>query len=360
MGDYTDLFTYLDDYADEIYYEGPVPKKSPNSFHPFSRLPYDLRAHIWRLYCPVLATQPQILQFDFLSHALGALRGQSLARQTATARRVLSAHRESRALALRALPDTLSFQPRAGIVRFRRERDIVLLHELLVADRTSTHGITRQDLGWWPARLPLGPRLRYEGDGEVLAQMIGGLAVGDWGPEWRPLPGFSENVVNLAVVVRHLEALRRDLACPFEFSARFFLAFPNLRFVWSCLDHPSTNAIPKGFKNIGNKEADAIVYAPQLVEEVLNPLGPAASSVFPGDPSPWREYLAEASILKLLVHRGRRMVGALNWGVFTTGEIERLRGISVWPLVASQLERRQKERRRIEEERRLSALAKES
>lgn len=127
------------------------------SFPQFTRLPPELRCHIWELYCPDLTMSARLLDFQ-VGRKLGTnldspvepsdfvvYEGPSLNTSTRRIRKVLAVHNESRALALSALPDTLTFrwttdrkaflmlqQPgddiplHTGIVRFRKERDIVL------------------------------------------------------------------------------------------------------------------------------------------------------------------------------------------------------------------------------------------
>ncbi|MBE3043722.1 hypothetical protein IMZ48_14350 [Candidatus Bathyarchaeota archaeon] len=345
MGDYTDLFAVLDDYSDGIYYRGPPPKKSSRHFHPFARLPYEIRAQIWRAHCPALATQPLILQFEFLSHGLSALCGPSLAHQTRSLRAVLAAHHESRALALEILPDTLTFQAGGGVVRFKRERDIVLLHDLGVVNGGQPRWLSER----------MNRRARSDGDVAALIGSLEGLAVDDAGPVWRALPGFSENVVNLAYVVDRLDNLRAGQECKVKHASRFLLAFPNLRFVWSCFDKREGQSFLRYFQMISERESDAIIYALQLVDGALNPLGRAASSVFPGDPSPWRECLARAGMLKMLMQRAPQKGEGMDWEGFSAEELARLQSISVWPFVACEFEARRKARRKSEAQRRLSS-----
>lgn len=106
-----------------------------NHFFPqFKRLPFELRHRIWEFFCPELSAKACVywflLQWGYrkngVARNLAILEGPFLEQQTRPARAMLGLHQESRQLALKAFPDTLSFGSN-GIVRFNAKRDVVLL-----------------------------------------------------------------------------------------------------------------------------------------------------------------------------------------------------------------------------------------
>ncbi|OIW22909.1 hypothetical protein CONLIGDRAFT_143996 [Coniochaeta ligniaria NRRL 30616] len=107
--------------------------RAPSSFPQFMRLPAELRHHIWSLFCPDLVEKSRVFEFSVVDHPTTLdLRymeeGSFLQQQTAPARAVLATHRESRALALRTLPDTVPFRRGNGVVRFNKDKDVVYLN----------------------------------------------------------------------------------------------------------------------------------------------------------------------------------------------------------------------------------------
>ncbi|KAK3306096.1 uncharacterized protein B0T15DRAFT_534319 [Chaetomium strumarium] len=107
-------------------------------FPQFTRLPIELRYRIWELFCPDLTAKGRVYSFpidsprNYRSNApldLGVMAREMLKQQTEPARVTLAVHRESRQLALKAFPDTLSFDREScdekGLVRFDSKRDIV-------------------------------------------------------------------------------------------------------------------------------------------------------------------------------------------------------------------------------------------
>lgn len=88
----------------------------PQFFPQFMRFPPEIRLRVWQLFCPELTAGGRVYepQREFL-----------LANQTASSRAVLATHRESRDFALTALPDVLTLP--SGILRFHKEKDIILL-----------------------------------------------------------------------------------------------------------------------------------------------------------------------------------------------------------------------------------------
>lgn len=99
-------------------------------FTSFSRLLAALRVEIWQHFVLELTTQPLLLQFRLLTCDRTVSKGPSLPSQTVATRAVLGTNQESRRLGLGALPDTLEIYN--GVVRFNRERDIVVLHDLMM------------------------------------------------------------------------------------------------------------------------------------------------------------------------------------------------------------------------------------
>ena len=118
-------------------FDDPAEVFVETSFPQFTKLPLELRHHIWTLFCPDLALKWRVMQFDASSasamrQGLSAKDHFSLADQTEATRRVLATHRESRALAVAAFPDELSIDAGSGdaIVRFNTNRDIVYVHNM--------------------------------------------------------------------------------------------------------------------------------------------------------------------------------------------------------------------------------------
>lgn len=116
----------------------------PQSFCHFSRLPPELRRHIWELFCPELALNSRLLDITVapssaehvdassrLEHGnpWTAKDGRPLDAMTLARRRVLAVNHESRTIALQAFPDYLSLDltSRTAIVRFNKDIDVVLL-----------------------------------------------------------------------------------------------------------------------------------------------------------------------------------------------------------------------------------------
>lgn len=132
------------------------------SFPHFNRLPPELRCIIWEMYCPDLRAPARFLEFQIESSSgcaglhddasrYVALPGSAMGNSTRRIRKLLAVHRESRALVMRTLPDSLAFSYTAnlsanrrrdgkqkgglGTVRFHGERDVVMLNNLPVEDR---------------------------------------------------------------------------------------------------------------------------------------------------------------------------------------------------------------------------------
>ena len=157
-------------------------------FPQFRRLPYELRCRVWAFFCPELTAKSCVYWFHLQqcriksdgARGLVAFEGPFLEQQTRPARAMLAVHHESRQLALKAFPDTLSFGSE-GILRLNSARDVVFL-------------------------------------GSAEAVMLDLEAM-------PPLPGLSEHVRHLAVE----PALLRDLDSR---SSALFEAFENLKTVY--------------------------------------------------------------------------------------------------------------------------------
>ena len=157
-------------------------------FPQFQRLPYELRHRVWAFFCPELTAKSCVYWFHLQqcrnendgARGLVALEGPFLEQQTRPARGMLAVHHESRQLALKAFPDTLSFGS-DGVLRLNAARDLVFLG--------STEDVML-DLEAMP-----------------------------------PLPGLSEHIRHLAVE----PAVLRD---PDSRSSALFGAFENLQTVY--------------------------------------------------------------------------------------------------------------------------------
>ncbi|KAG7284618.1 hypothetical protein NEMBOFW57_009223 [Staphylotrichum longicolle] len=162
-------------------------------FPQFKRLPFELRHQIWEWFCPDLTAKSRVYWF----HALWTRRrsgrydmvvgeGPLLEQQTRPARAMLAVHQESRQLALKAFPDTLSFDNH-GILRFNAARDVVFL------DSTETMMLVLEALP--------------------------------------TIPGFSEHIRNLALeppVLTDLESRASDVFGGFEnLKTVYYSIYPN-------------------------------------------------------------------------------------------------------------------------------------
>ncbi|KAK1480757.1 hypothetical protein CTAM01_14216 [Colletotrichum tamarilloi] len=154
---------------------GEYRRKAPRVFFPeFRRLPIELRHRIWQYFCPDLHPSPRVFSFQVLPNPRQDTIWESttLENQIAAVDAMLRVHHESRDIALKAFPDTLAIREGRRIVRFNKERDVVHLN-----------GVKRV----WDHNLKV--------------------------------PGFSENIMNMAMDGSNLDA--NEL--------RLLLAFPNLK-----------------------------------------------------------------------------------------------------------------------------------
>ncbi|KAF5599569.1 sarcoplasmic reticulum histidine-rich calcium-binding precursor [Fusarium pseudoanthophilum] len=129
---------------DDIYHRDSLTQDSYlDSFPQFGRLPSELRNTIWELFCPELCARHRVLDFqisygtalhpDAASSFVWTVRdGIALGDQTKNLRAVFAVHKESRALATNAFPDSLSIDAGSGdaTVRFNRNSDVVLMNGL--------------------------------------------------------------------------------------------------------------------------------------------------------------------------------------------------------------------------------------
>ncbi|KAF9772450.1 hypothetical protein IL306_009835 [Fusarium sp. DS 682] len=133
------------DEDDETYHFNDLTQDSyHDSFPQFGRLPSELRKTIWEFFCPELCARYRVLDFqisygtathpDSASSFVWTVRdGIALEDQTKNLRAVFSIHKESRALATNAFPDSLSIDSEPSgdaIVRFNRNSDVVLMNGL--------------------------------------------------------------------------------------------------------------------------------------------------------------------------------------------------------------------------------------
>ncbi|KAI0965845.1 hypothetical protein F4678DRAFT_451421 [Xylaria arbuscula] len=98
-----------------------------DSFPQFVRLPAELRVMIWEAVDPDLKCKGRVLDFNLVLYPVDIWESATLARQTAPARKLLAASRESRCLALKHYPDVIEIREGHGKVRFNSSRDIILL-----------------------------------------------------------------------------------------------------------------------------------------------------------------------------------------------------------------------------------------
>ncbi|KAF4340784.1 sarcoplasmic reticulum histidine-rich calcium-binding precursor [Fusarium beomiforme] len=133
-----------DEDDDENYHYNDLRQDSYlDSFPQFGSLPSELRNTIWELFCPELCARHRVLDFqisygtarhpDASTSFVWTVRdGVALEDQTKNLRTVFSVHKESRALATNAFPDSLSIDAGSGdaIVRFNRNSDVILMNGL--------------------------------------------------------------------------------------------------------------------------------------------------------------------------------------------------------------------------------------
>ncbi|KAI1109367.1 hypothetical protein F5Y14DRAFT_432786 [Nemania sp. NC0429] len=95
-------------------------------FPQFSLLPPELRNMIWEAVDPDLKSPGRVFDFILMEAHRPFWASATLAQQTAPARALLSASKESRSIALAHYPDTIDLGS-YGVIRFRSSSDIILL-----------------------------------------------------------------------------------------------------------------------------------------------------------------------------------------------------------------------------------------
>ncbi|KAL1838378.1 hypothetical protein VTJ49DRAFT_2719 [Mycothermus thermophilus] len=116
------------------------------TFPQFMKLPIELRFRIWEFFCPELTGNGRVLCFKYDKNNRSTWIEDSLFldQVTVRARAVLSVHRESRQLAIKAFPDTLTFgDDGRSAVRFNASKDIISLESLYRTSPHSARGVMR-------------------------------------------------------------------------------------------------------------------------------------------------------------------------------------------------------------------------
>lgn len=110
--------------------DSPDNTSGASTFPRFLDMPGELQWNVWSLFFPEVNAEPFLLCFIFDETTREVFEGDALARTTAAARALLAVHKDSRQLALNALPDKVTFRGGKGIVRFRRERDLMVIYDV--------------------------------------------------------------------------------------------------------------------------------------------------------------------------------------------------------------------------------------
>lgn len=126
------------------YNKYPEKPREQTFFPQFPRLPHEIRAEIWALFCPALtargcvfevvlcSTQPQPWRLPY-----GVAENPLLAMQTKSIRTLLSTNRESRAMGYRRFPHRLRLDcpdqvdQQHGLLPFHQDKDVILVSGLL-------------------------------------------------------------------------------------------------------------------------------------------------------------------------------------------------------------------------------------
>ncbi|GAW22522.1 hypothetical protein ANO14919_120590 [Xylariales sp. No.14919] len=113
-----------DDDQDDDYYDDRV----LFSFPQFSRLPPELRLMIWEAVDPYLKSMGRVFEVRVVRDPIVDLwESATLSQQTAPARALLAANKESRGIALQYYPDVIRLRGGRGEVRFNGSNDIISL-----------------------------------------------------------------------------------------------------------------------------------------------------------------------------------------------------------------------------------------
>ncbi|KAI1372190.1 hypothetical protein F4677DRAFT_433258 [Hypoxylon crocopeplum] len=95
-------------------------------FPQFMRLPPELRSRIWEFFNSDLKVKARVFNMVLTVSPLVPWDSAGLEQQTAPARAMLATHQESRQLALKSYPDTLTFAGGYSILRYHSKRDVIL------------------------------------------------------------------------------------------------------------------------------------------------------------------------------------------------------------------------------------------
>ncbi|MBE3047629.1 hypothetical protein IMZ48_34970 [Candidatus Bathyarchaeota archaeon] len=257
-----------------------INKTSTTTAFPFLDLPAELQLNVWRHFCPELAAEPYLLGFIFNISTGEIFEGDALARTTAASRALLAINQELRKIALKALPDTLAIRGGTGLVRFRRQRDVVIL-----VDVSKDFGYNEPD------------------------------------PPWPNVPGFFDSVVNL-LMPHYLYASRYlDLYC----------ALPNLKVVYHLCNPAqySPEELAWCFSDSTNRSMSlnmpaTTVYWPDLVCHREDAENNIPANKFPANVNIWKT-----------AWKIERLSGPeVHWKKFALKDRKHLRAIKEWPMVA--------------------------
>ena len=256
------------------------------SFTRFPFFPPELRWKIWEEYCPQLGPEPLILHVTLNPNNDEVRPGHRLALQTTATRNVLSLSRDSRDYALKVLTNNITLRKGQGVVRYIAQRDLVLLDTTL--------------------------------DPEEKARELS-------------VTGFSEQVVNLAFNIsghpwNNFKSLHFFTLC---------ISFPRLRYIFLQVWGPSQRAsIPWCMSDFVHRTTLGLT--PGLEMKYVWPHLPryeewAERAISRVEPF----HVNESAIQVFLNHTRDTLEGMeLNGEVLTERDLQHLRGIRIWPLVA--------------------------
>ncbi|KAJ4420305.1 hypothetical protein N0V85_000654 [Neurospora sp. IMI 360204] len=104
------------------------------SFPKFGLLPYELRQRIWEMFCPDLTAKSRVYEFRIIpppgdqhDRPCEVWENHILEQQTAPVRVMLSVYQESREHVLKKFPDVLTFCNGRSMIRWNRKNDVVIL-----------------------------------------------------------------------------------------------------------------------------------------------------------------------------------------------------------------------------------------
>ena len=281
------------------------------TFTCFLSLPSELRERVWETYCPELGPRPQVLDVVISPGGDEACQGVHLRSQTAAVRDVLSLCRDSRDRALRTLPNTFLLHNGRGVVRYAASRDVIHFCPEPVAG----------------AQLPR---------------------------EWRPIPGAWDQVVNLAL---DFMLLPWDAMSGVRSLGRLCLVLPNLRHVFAVATTGApTEERPRSLAWCVSPRAHATGQEPAyswpdverhedwarrvipagwfpLTFRIMN--AAASRGGLPGGLTPISHVVNRASLGDIFESMAGTLERIEQGGrQFSGEELERLRGVWVWPMVS--------------------------